>query len=309
MFNQCRIGINISTPRFNRTKLPGYISGPPSCAQDNPESPVIPPPDENCIETDVEYAGYNIFKKTSSLDSLQDTKEKCQAACRNNTDCKWFNYRATDKNCFLKFKKGYKQYKKGMASGPPSCENVEPELDEKRLNKLCIERGKLPAAGAYKYENNIGASSGIVRVHSAANTIEECQELCRNTSGCVYFYFIFDEADECFIMSFYGDRDAYIAKWDTWSGPPSCESKNGQIQTEFTSDYDCGIKDIRYIGFAIPLNETAIIKSVDDCKKTCLATEKCVSFSYVEEKCYLTEAAVMKEYHKGAFAALKKDCI
>jgi len=189
------------------------------------------------------------------MDSLQDTVEKCQEVCRNNTDCKWFNYLASMKKCNLKYKKGYKQYKKGLKSGPPSCENIEPELDEERLNDLCIVRGK--------------------------------QQLGYNK----YSY----------------DNRSSFEMYDIWSGPPSCERKDGPFPRTYARD-NCLDKNMRYVGFTKPVNDTVVIKSVEDCKSLCLATKECQSFSYLEDKCYLTETPVFLEFNEGAMMGRKTDC-
>ena len=65
---------------------------------------------------------------------------------------------------------------------------------------------------------------------------------------------------------------------------------------------------MRYVGFTKPVNNTVVIKSVEDCKRICLATEECQSFSYLKDKCYLTETTVFLEFNEGAMMGRNTDC-
>ena len=281
------------TARLEANTEARYISGPPSCTEDNPETPLIPPQDANCIETDVEYAGFNILNYLNSLDSIQKSKEKCQEACSNNLECKWFNFQNSSGECYLKYYKGYKQYVKGMHSGPPSCSKQDPDLAENELKTLCIETGAF--TGYRKYKIDPSLDSGVNSYHLEADTVQKCQALCNQEPNCVWFNFNADKY--CWLLSTRSGSEKQRIL-GTWTGPPSCQKREGPFPTLTVEG--CFFKDVALVGFSTPVNSSISIKSLQDCKNICKETQGCDFFNYIKETCYLTKHTECPEYIPGA---------
>ena len=74
----------------------------------------------NCSQINVDYHGHDIAPKPSTtLNALE-----CQAQCQNDEMCRFWTYRSTTQQCWVKRSNITKRSSAGAISGPRSCNGL-----------------------------------------------------------------------------------------------------------------------------------------------------------------------------------------
>jgi len=288
IFNAEKRCFLLSSVTGELVNMPNHLSGPPSCDAEDVQEPEIPQPDEKCIEKDVEYSGFNMYRKGSrgSQWGRRASATACQETCRTTKGCRWFNY--VRQRCYLKYAKGFKRYNKGLQSGPSSCEDTDPTPQQ--LRKLCSEAG-VEYEGFILWNRQVEGEGGVSRYIQAEN-LDQCQATCKKTEGCVWFNF--DHRTRCSLLSWRGKK---IPVPGSVSGPPSCADQN-YTQPIIQDPVDCVENDFIRVGHQLLELTTSDSSS---CQASCKAQRrKCKRFSFYQGNCTLGKMDGFKQYLAGA---------
>jgi len=294
-FSNFKLCYLYSSRSNSQTAKKGYISGPPSCAKKNTTLPILSKPDENCIETNVGYAGFPIIYegKEKGLSFKNTTIEECRQQCQLVPECKWFNHISS--KCYLKYMKGFKYYTPGVKSGPSSCGYKDPH--QNKLTIDCIESG-----GMYSGLPLWNTEGGDISMYyKEGDTPKKCQEICSKNAGCVWFNF--DYQLRCSLLS-WRKEESPIPKLGHWNGPPSCPKKKYTAPALLVED--CLHQNIQFVGYPL-LNSTTqsnLYPQVDtpkECREKCMKLRNCkwITYRSANTTCWLHAQEGFKEYLEG----------
>lgn len=253
-----------SSAILNRREDPDVTSGPRNCSAGAPVPPhpsdfptefdpsTAPPA---CIESSVEYRGYNI--RTSKAKSAA----ACQRQCQHMRECQYWTWSSQSHVCALKNGEALNGRMEGQTT----------------LDKVSGARDCVPVLPGCQF-----ADVGIIGARlstRAAPAFDACQYYCASFSGCTHFSFDIISGD-CTLWSSFNAYSKGSSTQGLVSGPAFCDSE------------EICFEQSDYVGHNVDENETGEVESPAACQSLCRNNADCHYWTWLRSNngCYLKDA-------------------
>ncbi|PFH31778.1 hypothetical protein BESB_022700 [Besnoitia besnoiti] len=238
----------------------GLRTGPRSC-------------DSSCFWNGVAYGTQLLVQSPSQTRTPND----CQALCASDPLCKVFFWLASTEKCYLKgigFSRSKRTDVDGAIAGPRDFCDFDTslrELEEADASASvdCIQEERvLPNSPDYRpqlaciHSGDVGSKTPTIGSVQNAESVEECQNRCQQTKGCIHFTYN-SHSESCHLKA----------------TRPQLYKHGGDLTGSRTCDTRCLKKGIDYRG-APEVAEAFFTTLASDCQVACAAEPKCKVFSF-----------------------------
>ncbi|KAL5257482.1 hypothetical protein ACHWQZ_G012431 [Mnemiopsis leidyi] len=232
--------------------------------------------DQSCLQENTDFWGADLASgRAINLD-------QCETFCRDTRDCVSITYRSSDSQCWLKYNRfgaAGPSHKIGLTSLNMECKVAPQNENCKRIDV-----------------DFWGADIG----HVTAESLDKCEELCRETEGCVSLTYR-ASSNSCWRKNKRGGQRGPTVQGGLVSMNMDC--------TDTKSDQSCLQENTDFWGADLASGRAI---NLDQCETFCRDTRDCVSITYrsSDSQCWLkyNRFGAAGPSHRNGLTSLNMEC-